>query len=520
MKKGGNPLHYLNPIDRSMFFDPVLPHEVSDMIDELNPAKATGLYRFPVKVIKDIQHLICKPLSFIINKSVKKGIFPEKLKVAKVTPVFKSGDKLDIANYRPISVLPLFDKIFEKAINTRLKNFLFKNKILTIEQFGFQKGKSTADAVLNLTNQVYSSLKNNEICCTILLDLAKAFDTVDHSILLNKLSIVGIRGPLLAWFQSYLNNRSQIVSIESDHSEPVIMKFGVPQGSVLGPTLFLIYINDIINSTSEFKFTLFADDTCLFMKHNDPKVLEEKVNKELEHINNWLTSNRLSLNVKKSCFLLFSGKKKIDDFKVKICDTEVGMVSNAKYLGVIIDDKLSWQPHLEHVLTKMKQGTGMIRRLSHIISPSNLSCLYYSFCQSYLQYCITSWGSPDTKNLTKLNKVSENITNKINRILLKSNLNPFNPLNVKSLYKLECCNLIHKIKHKKAPKILNNLFSDPKHQAGTRIQDNSLFTLRYDRAPSPICFYGPQFWNQNCLPFSSLASQDTFASKLKSKLSN
>ena len=342
MKKGGNPLRYLESSDKSMFFAPVTPSEVSDYIKELNPAKAIDLFKFPTKIIKDIRHLICTPLSMIINKSVKKGIFPEKLKIAKVAPVFKSGNKLDIKNYRPISVLPLFDKIFEKAINSRLTHFLDINNVLCENQFGFQKGKSTADAVLKLSDEIYKSTRKKETCCTILLDLAKAFDTVDHSILLNKLSAIGVRGPLHTWFKSYLTDRKQVVSVDSEISDPILMKYGVPQGSVLGPTLFLIYINDITKSTSKFKFTLFADDTCLFMKHSDPKILEEMVNNELEHINNWLISNRLSLNIKKSCYLLFSGKKTIDNFIVRIAGTEMEKVSKAKYLGILVDDKLSW----------------------------------------------------------------------------------------------------------------------------------------------------------------------------------
>ena len=245
-------------------------------------------------------------------------------------------------NYRPISVLPLFDKIFEQIVKTRLNDFLSKNNILSDSQFGFQNGKSTADAVLNLTDDIYSALKENKTCCTILLDLAKAFDTVDHSILLKKLDKIGIRGPLHKWFESYLKDRKQVVSIDNVRSEPANMAFGVPQGSVLGPILFLIFINDMPLSSRLFRYTLFADDTCLFMSHEDPKTLEDLVNSELENIDQWLIDNRLSLNVDKSCFLLFTGKTRFQqDFKICISDKEVSRVSAAKYLGVHIDDKLT-----------------------------------------------------------------------------------------------------------------------------------------------------------------------------------
>ena len=390
MKLGKDPIKNIPSVNKSMCFLPTTKDEVEKLLDQLNPSKAPDINNFQIKVIKDAKDLISSPLAMIFNCSIKKGIFPSKLKIAKVTPVFKNnGNKHDMKNYRPISVLPLFDKIFEQIVQTRLNDFLSKNNILSDSQFGFQNGKSTADAVLNLTDDIYSALKENKTCCTILLDLAKAFDTVDHSILLKKLDKIGIRGPLHKWFESYLKDRKQVVSIDNVRSDN--MAFGVPQGSVLGPILFLIFINDMPLSSRLFRYTLFADDTFLFMSHEDPKTLEDLVNSELENIDQWLIDNRLSLNVDKSCFLLFTGKTRFQqDFKICISDKEVSRVSAAKYLGVHIDDKLNWQLHLSHVLTKIKQGLGALRKIKHVISPFNLTSSTVLIIQSHLQYCVTS----------------------------------------------------------------------------------------------------------------------------------
>ena len=271
------------------------------------------------------------------------------------------------------------------------------------------------------------------------------------------------------------------------------MAFGVPQGSVLGPILFLIFINDMPLSSRLFRYTLFADDTCLFMSHEDPKTLEDLVNSELENIDQWLIDNRLSLNVDKSCFLLFTGKTRFQqDFKICISDKEVSRVSAAKYLGVHIDDKLNWQLHLSHVLTKIKQGLGALRKIKHVISPFDLTSLYYAFIQSHLQYCVTSWGSPNTNGITQLNHVINKSISLISKIHDKHNLLIFTPLNISDIYKLESCKLIHRFNNKVIPKPLNKLFKKPPHDHITRqIECNSVDTLVFDQSLSAVRFYGP-----------------------------
>lgn len=441
----------------SFLFQKTTRYEILTLLNKLDNKKSKDLYDFPIDIIKATADLIAEPLSHIINHSIKGGVFPETLKHAKVIPLFKKGPRDDIKNYRPISVLPLFDKIFEQVMHKRLSKFLDKNEYLDKNQHGFQKGKSTSSAVLQLSRMIEKSLKAKEYGCAIFLDLAKAFDTVNHPILLQKLQRSGVRGPILKWFHSYLSNRLQTVTINQTKSDPKHISHGVPQGSVLGPLLFLIYINDISLNTT-LSSILFADDTCLFLSDKDPLRLQTTLNLELDKISNWLVCNKLTLNVSKSNFILFYGKhNKLKDFNLFVSGEKLKNTSSCRYLGVIVDEKLNWKEHTKLVSTKIKQGVGMLHKVGRYISKRNLMSLYYALIQSHLTYCITSWGSPETPGLNQINKIMAKshafINNKVEN---NSILNvEFKPLNINSLFKLEACKLVHKFKKKRFNQIIN-----------------------------------------------------------------
>ena len=291
----------------------------------LKDSKSPDSYEIPIKMVKYISDSLSSVLAELINESFSTGQHPSLLKFAKVIPIHKANSKLEVSNYRPISLLPIFNKIFERLMHNRLTKFLEKHEILYPQQFGFQKRKSTTQAILNLCDQLTNAIENKEFSRCIFLDLAKAFDTVDHEILLSKLSHYGIRGTALDWFKSYLSDRTQKVYINGFLSESRNVTHGVPQGSVLGPLLFLLYINDMPYCSEILKFHLFADDTSIFFSHKNQHELEIIVNNELKKVSDWLSANRLTLNVAKSNFLLLS-KKKSTSFKTNIMINDTPIV--------------------------------------------------------------------------------------------------------------------------------------------------------------------------------------------------
>ena len=251
-----------------MFFPSTYQQEIVEICASLRSGSAAGFDNIHIDVVKQSIDIISKPLTRIINLSLSSGIVPKQLKLARIIPLFKSGDQDLYANYRPVSVLPIFSKFLEKVVYKRLYNFLIKYNILFDNQYGFRKNHSTALALLHLYDTLANAIDNKEYTMGVFIDLSKAFDTVNHEILLAKLQHYGIRGTPLKWFESYLSGREQFVNFNGYCSSYKLVKCGVPQGSVLGPLLFLIYINDICNVSSALDILLFADDTSIFFSQS------------------------------------------------------------------------------------------------------------------------------------------------------------------------------------------------------------------------------------------------------------
>ena len=248
-------------------------------------------------------------LSQIINISIKTGNYPDQLKIAKVIPIYKKGSSSDPSNYRPISILSNINKIFEKILHKRLFSYLNKFNILYKYQFGFRKGHSTTQALIELTDNIKRGIDDKQYTCGIFIDLCKAFDTVDHDILLSKMHHYGIRGVVQKLFKSYLTNRMQYVSINNNKSKLQNLNCGVPQGSVLGPLLFLLYINDIAKCCSTGLFRIFADDTGIFCKGKDINALIKTARDIMIKIEDWFSCNKLTLNIDKTCFIIFRSNR-------------------------------------------------------------------------------------------------------------------------------------------------------------------------------------------------------------------
>jgi len=255
--------------------------EVLEIIDNLE-SKSVGPNSIPINLLKLISRQIIKPLCDLISLSFSSGVFPEELKISKVIPTHKGGSSEDVNNYRPISLLSIFDKIIEKLMHKRLYEFIQHHNILTSTQFGFRKNLSTSLAIIEITERIRKSMENKKVGCGLFVDLSKAFDTINHKILISKMEHYGIRGVSLNWFKSYLTNRKQCTFINGSSSTTEFIMCGVPQGSVLGPLLFLLYINDLPNISKILDFFLFADDTNIYFEADTFLQLETKMNKELK----------------------------------------------------------------------------------------------------------------------------------------------------------------------------------------------------------------------------------------------
>ena len=398
------------PTSKSIFLTPTTDEEISALIMSLDSTKASDIYDISVKLLKTSCQYMSKQLCDIINKSFETGQFPNKLKTAYVTPVHKAGSKLIPSNYRPISILPIISKIFEKVMAKRLQDFLTINNTLFDHQYGFQPGRSTELAILDLHSKIINAFENKKVACSIFLDFAKAFDTVNHKILLKKLSHYGIRGVALKWFESYLKCRPQSVKVGNEISDILQVLCGVPQGSVLGPILFLIYINDIYRSSELLNFQLFADDTSLFLSHTNTTQLETTINEELTRVSMWLKSNKLTLNVTKSNYILFRPpQKKLGTISLKIENREIEEKAQCKYLGVILDRHMSWKPHIHYINSKLSKSIGIISKLRHNVPKHLIKSIYSAFFQPHIDYNILNWGCATETHLlpikTSLKKV-------------------------------------------------------------------------------------------------------------------
>ena len=331
------------------------------------------------------------------------GIFPDALKIAKICPVFKSGEKTRFENYRPISVLSSFSKFFEKVIFNRLLSYLNSNDILIKNQYGFRKNHSTSMPLIEMYEKISTAIDKCEFPIGIFIDLSKAFDTLDHKILLQKLKHYGIRGVALKLFESYLSNRKQCVVLNNYTSSTKNISFGVPQGSILGPLLFILYVNDITNCSKYLHFILFADDTNLFYSCSDINVLFQTVNAELAKLAKWFRANKLSLNVEKTNYILFGGKHLPNiNFTLLIDGSKIEQVDSTKFLGIIIDAKLNWKKHTNYIASKISSGLGILSRIKLVVPRNVLLMLYYTMIYPYLTYCTIVWGSANSSVLNHI----------------------------------------------------------------------------------------------------------------------
>ncbi len=469
---------------------------VRKIIERLAPKTSFGFDGLSTKLIKEIKDCLVKPLTLIINQMLNTGIFPDKLKIAKIAPAHKKDDETLFTNYRPISLLPAISKIFEKVIFKQLYDFFQLNKLFYNSQYGFRTEHSTEYAALELIDRVLVEMDKNDMPINIFLDLSKAFDTLDHNILLHKLSYYGVKGIALNLFESYLTNRKQFVQIDDIKSETLTIKTGVPQGSILGPLLFIIYINDIALSSKVFDFIIYADDTTLsgtlkiIIKHAPNINIQTTINNELQNINDWLKTNKLSLNVKKSKFMIFhTPQRKIDPIEIKIDGTVIERVAEFNFLGIILNENMTWNSHANKIANKISRSIGILNKLKHFLPIKTKILIYNSLIQSHLNYGILAWGYKCDRIIKLQKKAVRILCIRKYRAHTEPLFKEMKLLKIQDIMTLQQLKFYYKYKHNRLPHYLQHLpiiHNRDIHTHETRARDN-IHTIKTNHEYARSC---------------------------------
>ena len=447
----------------NFFMNPTDEHEIINVTKNLKSSTSEGVDNISMKVIKTTVHEVAVPLAHIFNQSFLTGTFPDNMKIAKIVPIFKSGNKKILNNYRPISILPAFSKLLEKLVCNRLVNFLETHDLLYKHQYGFRQNHTTAHPILQLLKDISNANDKNskDVTLAVFLDLSKAFDTISHKILINKLEHYGIRGICKNWFANYLYNRTQYTDIDGFQSSRMHIGTGVPQGSILGPVLFLVYINDIYKC-STINLLCFADDTTAYMSGPNVNDLTAEVNVQLKKLYDWFCCNKLSLNVNKTYYTLFRPPSNVHvdiNNKLFINNKPIQMVGETnehesiKFLGIYLDKHLTFKQHINFLCSSISKCIFAINRVKHILPLKALKSLYFALIQSRLQYCIAAWGN--SNHVHKLLLIQKRVIRIINNKNYRHHTDPLFKANqilkITDLYKCHVSSFMYDFTHQFLP---------------------------------------------------------------------
>ena len=489
----------------SCFLFPTDVEEIKQVRGKMKPKRSFGLDKIPPIVLKYLPDNILEVIATLINRSFQEGTFPNTYKASKVVPIYKNkGSRKNAEQYRPVSLINSMSKIIEKIVYQRISSFLNKKNFFSNKQFGFRKRMSTSHAISLLVNTVTKNMNKKSKTLGIFLDLSRAFDLVDHNILLYKLNHYGIRGVANDWFRSYLSNRTQQVEIDGQLSSNICnIIYGTPQGSVLAPLLFLIFINDLPNCLEYGDPLLFADDTNVLISHTNCNELIRMGNKELANIENYLNANKLFPNTDKTKVMIFrTNNTRIPSnlADMKIYGKQIDIVSSLKFLGVMINDKLSWKLHMQKIKSKLRSSTGVFSKIRHLINEEAALNLYHSMVECHLRYGIDSWcfGNSTLKNslIRSCNRFLQMIFKTRSHSQLESKMEAKNILSLDQLLFLEIGLTMFKIYNNSYPSALTNLFTPLSEPRITRSRNRFLSdTPRIQLTKQALGFKGPKIWD-------------------------
>ncbi len=458
---------YLNtPTHHTCTFEPVNHEEVLTIINKLDNKSSSGVYGISNILLKFIKMEIIGPLTLIINQMLYTGIFPEKLKIAKIIPIYKKGDSSILSNYRPISLLPTISKIFERVIYNQLYRYFNHNNLLSEEQYGFRAEHSTELAAIKLVDYIMHQMDDCKIPVNIYLDLSKAFDTLDFDILLHKLNYYGVADKSNNLIKTYLTNRQQCVKFENSISKYAFIKTGVPQGSILGPLLFSIYINDLVKIGNKFKYIMYADDTTLYFNLEDFEQtnLEANIMMELDKVNVWLSVNKLSLNIKKTKLMIFHTRQRhIKPISLTLNNVDIERVPSFNFLGIHLDENINWKCHVDMLTNKLSKIMGILNRLKHIYPQQVLLTLYNTLFISHINYGLLLWGT----HIERVEKVQKKVIRIITYSSYTAHTEPLfkmlELLKLKDIFHHKILKFYYNMTHGKLPPYFNKYISYISH---------------------------------------------------------
>lgn len=507
----------------SFFLPPISVQEIVSEIKRLNPKKSPGPDGIGAKLLRLSPNTFAFPLEKIFNHYIRRGEYPDLMKIAKVIAIYKKGNKNIPDNYRPISLLSCFNKIFEKILHRNLMLFFERQKILFIYQFGFRVLHSTTFALIETVDTIKQKLDEGNYVLGIYLDLTKAFDTVDHEILLYKLAHYGIRGHANDFFRSYLTNRKQFTYINGKESSTKEMKYGVPQGSVLGPLFFLIYINDIQCVDDPNSVRLFADDTFIFRYNKNLNLLINTTRTYFKKLQKWFVCNKLTLNHSKSCFSIFHTKNKpIPENlnEIVIEDVVIKRERCVKYIGLMIDEDLRWKDHVTELLKNLVKYFGIFNQIKDYISVRLARQLYFAFVHSRIKYGIEVYGSCSGTLLQKIqitqNKLLKLLLRKHPRTSTNELHNDLKLLKIGDIHKNSLSLFTHDCLSNRVPVPLQNYFRRRWSQHNTRQSDQLVIDrTRTTLGSSRVQYQAAKIWNDLNPDLKLIPDRHHFKSVLK-----